>query len=133
MRSPVDGEASTPVFYARPPYDRTRETQQRQTHCADAVHQTARHSREQIRVKIHDPLDREPSRKLVAINNDAAGDAHYRNIQADYRSHPKVDLKQDISQPYSLWVLQPALPPRHSSFVVNRLCRTHERGLLLIR
>src|ERR1700676_2734659 len=38
MRSPVHGQAATPILNSRPPYNGSRQTKRRQTNCAEAVH-----------------------------------------------------------------------------------------------
>src|SRR5258708_40100349 len=61
-------------------------------------------------MKVHEPLDGEPSRHLVAEDNYAAGYAHQNNIQTDSCPHPQVNLEQSLAHPNPLGVLQPLLP-----------------------
>ena len=68
-------------------------------------------SEQQVFVKLHQPLDREPSGQLVAENYYAAGQAHQHDIKTDARSHPQVNLEQSFAYPKPLGVLQPLLEP----------------------
>ena len=44
-------------------------------------------------MEVHDPLDGGPPRQLVAVNNDAPGNAHQRKIYTRQSPDPKVNLK----------------------------------------
>jgi hypothetical protein len=61
-------------------------------------------------MKVHEPLNGEPSRQLVAEDYYAAGYAHQHNIQTDSCAYPQVNLEQNLAHPKPFGVLQPPLP-----------------------
>jgi hypothetical protein len=65
-------------------------------------------------MKVHKPADGKGCLQLIAIDKDAAGEAHYENIKSKHRANPKVDLEKGVSHPQSFRMLQPQLPRTHS-------------------
>ena len=56
-------------------------------------------------MKIHQPLDPEPRRQFVAVNDDAARHAHQQNVNGDYGPDQIVNLKEQFVQPQALWMV----------------------------
>ena len=97
VSAPIDGEAATPVFDSRPPYDGAGEAKQHKTAAADTMNKAARGSYQQVFVKAHEPLDDGVPSQFVAKNNRAAGSTHKQDVSGGYRSQPKMHLEEDVA------------------------------------
>ena len=69
--APANLQTTPPMFHARPPNDRTGQTQKRQTAAADAVNPAARRPGEEVCMKVDKPVDGSPAGQLVPKYQDA--------------------------------------------------------------
>jgi hypothetical protein len=113
VRPPIHAEAEAPALDSRPPYDRSRQTEQRHTHGAKPVDKAADAPGQEVGVKIHEPFDGELRLQFIAVNDDTAGYTHQYNVEGDNSPDQIVNLKKESVQPQVLWMFQPSLPPPH--------------------
>lgn len=53
-------------------------------------------------MELYNPVNPCPARKLVAIKNEAAGDAYQREVRPSDRPNPEVNLEQSVIKPKPL-------------------------------